>query len=148
VNTETGEVAQCETIVTEITDANFKKLWVSHILEALDELGGAKLKFLFWLIDAADKQNRIIGSYRMLAEASGVSTPTVARLMGKLLKSDVLRREAQSVHRLNPNVAFAGTNQQRMNVLIRYRNIDNRQADLPLDDAMPLQDRWAGDAAE
>jgi DNA-binding transcriptional ArsR family regulator len=135
VNSGTGEVAEVHTIVSERTDLNFQKLWVGHILEAIDELGGAKLKFVFWLFDAIDNENRLIGSYRQLSEWSGVSIATVSRLMKKLKDADLLKKEAASVHRMNPDVVFRGDAKRRMNVLIKYRSIDDRQSELPIDDA-------------
>lgn len=136
-NLGTGEVTKTQTLIAEQTDANFKKIWLTHILDAIDDVGGARLKFLFWLMDNADRQNRIIGTYRAMAEDADVGVATVARLMVKLVKCDIIRKEAQSVHRLNPDIVFQGNSKTRMDVLIRYRNIRSDQPELPLDEAMP-----------
>lgn len=124
VDVSTGEVFNAEVIVKDIGDANFKKIWIGHILEAIEEIGNAKMVVLFWLMDHADHNNRIYGTVRSIAEDTKVSTATVARLMRVLQESNVIKREFNGVWQLNPEVVFKGTHNRRMDVLIRYRGKD------------------------
>ena len=68
---------------------------------------------------------------RQIAERSGVGEATVKRLMAALRKADVVRLEYGGRWILNPAVAFKGGHSRRMNVLIRYKAME--QQELPLD---------------
>lgn len=109
-------------------DANFHKVWMHHILELVDEVGNQKMRVLLWMLSKADSQNQVLASYSEIAESVGCSRRTVATLMVKLQDANVVTMARRSLWRLNPDVIFKGTGEQRMNVLIKYR--DERQADL------------------
>ena len=50
INQRTGEIIEAQTLTKEVkgdVDVGFEKLWVGHILEAVDEVGNAKMKVLF-----------------------------------------------------------------------------------------------------
>ena len=82
------------------------------------------MKFVFWLLDNADRQNRIIGSVAQLAEKSGISFATVGRLLPVLKKADVIRLISPSVYMLNPDIVAAVTSNRRGNLLVQYKALD------------------------
>lgn len=49
INQQTGEIIEAQTIAREVkeVDIGFEKLWIGHILEAIEEVGNAKVKVLF-----------------------------------------------------------------------------------------------------
>ena len=50
INQRTGEIIEAQTLTKKVkgdVDVGFEKLWVGHILEAVDEVGNAKMKVLF-----------------------------------------------------------------------------------------------------
>jgi DNA-binding transcriptional ArsR family regulator len=144
VNQQTGEIIETQTISKEIKDVDigFDKLWVGHILEAIEEVGNAKVRVLFWLLKNKDQGNIVKGTVRQIAERCEVGEATVKRLMSALRKADVVRLEYGGRWALNPGVIFKGGHGKRMNVLLRYQSMD--QQELPLEDA-PVQEpqRWA-----
>ena len=132
INRETGEIIEAETITRETTDSGFQKIWLMHILEAIEEVGNAKIQVLFWMLKSADVNNRVHGTYEEIAKGSKVSVSTVARLMTTLQKCDIVRREYGGVWLLNPAIVFKGHHKKRMDVLIRYH--EPKQLELPFEE--------------
>lgn len=128
IDADTGEIIEAQTITKTAGDAGFHKIWLHHILEAVDEVGNAKMRVLMWLLMHADSQNRIMCTYKEIMAATGVSVRTVAALMGKLRDASVIVEVRKSVWRLNPDVVFKGSHDRRMAVLIKYR--DESQGDM------------------
>lgn len=135
INQRTGEIMETQTLTKELraneVDIGFEKLWIGHILDAVEEVGNAKMKVLFWLIRNKDKSNMVRGSITEIAEKTGVGRATVARLMASLRKANVVRLEYGGRWMLNPAVVFKGSHERRMNVLIRYKAME--QQELPLE---------------
>lgn len=134
INQRTGEIIEAQTLTKDLrgdVDVGFEKLWVAHILDAVDEVGNAKMKVLFWLIRNKDRSNMIYGGISDIAKKTGIGRATVARLMSALRKANVIRLEYGGRWMLNPAVVFKGGHSRRMNVLIRYKSMD--QQELPLD---------------
>ena len=134
INQRTGEIIEAQTLTKEVkgdVDVGFEKLWVGHILEAVDEVGNAKMKVLFWLIRNKDRGNMVRATLDDIAAKTGSSRSTVARLMASLRKANVVRLEHGGRWMLNPAVVFKGGHSRRMNVLIRYQAME--QQELPLE---------------
>ena len=127
-NLDTGEIIDTQTVTKSVGDGGFHKVWLSEILELVEEVGNAKMKVLLWLLAHADGQNQVWATWAEIAKATSVSPKTVQRLMVALKGANVITETRRSVWRLNPQVIFKGDHQKRMNVLIQYR--DERQADL------------------
>lgn len=121
VDLETGEEFNAQTIVKSIGDNDFKKLFLSEIIEKIEGFTNAKMKFMFWFLENADKQNRIIGTYEQLSEKTGISYPTISRVIPLLKKSDIIRCISPSVYMLNPDLVAAVTSTSRANLLIKYK---------------------------
>lgn len=125
IDRETGEAIEVQQIVRS-GDSDFHKIWLSHILDAVDEVGNKKMKILMYLMSKVDYQNRFVGTYKMIADEVGCHKKTVGELMTTLLKQDIITKPQQGVIRLNPEMMFKGSKQNRMNVLIQYRNESNQ----------------------
>lgn len=123
VNETTGEVVEMNVVETISSDFNFEKIWLSHLLQALDCLGSKKVKVVSWLLENKDHKNVIIATQRKIAAESDTSLKTVAEVMKVLLTADVIRMEQQGVYLLNPEVIFKGDKCKRMNVLIKYNKL-------------------------
>lgn len=133
INEQTGEVIETQTLSKEVKDVDigFEKLWIGHIMDAIDEVGNAKIRVLFWLLHHRDKNNLVHGTVTQIAEETGAGRATVGRLMSALRKANVIRLEYGGIWRLNPSVIFKGTRAKRMNVLIRYKTLD--EPELPIE---------------
>lgn len=130
IDADTGEIIQTQVVERTVAgDVGFHKIWLHHILELVEEVGNAKMRVLLWLLDRADGQNQVQATVREIAKGAGVGVATVERLMRALIGADVITRPYRyGPWRLNPEVIFKGNHQQRMNVLIKYR--DEKQGDL------------------
>lgn len=134
INQRTGEIIETQELRKEVkgdVDVGFEKFWIGHILEAIDEVGNAKVKVLFWLIRNKDKGNMVHAGINEIAAKTGVGRATVARLMSALRKANVVRLEYGGRWMLNPALVFKGGHNRRMNVLIRYQAME--QKELPLE---------------
>jgi len=121
VDHETGELKKFQVIdIKEKTDANFHKIWLSHILAAFDELGNQKLKVLTYLLENMNKENIIIGTQRVLADKIGVSNQTLSVTLKILREGDIIATPQSGVIRFNPSVIFKGYHSTRMNILYKY----------------------------
>jgi DNA-binding transcriptional ArsR family regulator len=141
INQRTGEIIEAQTLskaVKSDVDVGFHKLWIGHILETIEEVGNAKVKVLFWLMRNMDKGNMIRATVRQIAERAEVGEATVKRLMAALRKADVVRLEYGGRWILNPAVVFKGGHDRRMNVLIRYRVME--QQELPVETVQAGED--------
>lgn len=127
VDLETGEQFEAQTIVKTIGDKDFKKMFIGAVLDKLDGFSSAKLKFILWILENADKQNRIIGTYEQLSIQSGISYPTVARLVPILRDSDILRVMSPSVYMINPDLVASVSSNTRSNLLVKYKSIESQQ---------------------
>lgn len=119
LNQATGELIDCNVVQLEERDHNFHKIWLAHILSALSEIGGAKIKVLCYLLDSKDYSNNITQTVREIAEKTGCSPNTVTATLIALKDADVITRKT-GVIKLNPNVIFKGSYGGRMNILLEY----------------------------
>lgn len=122
INKDTGEINTMQVVSIEERDANFHKIWLEHIIHSLDIIGNKKVKFAFWLLNNMNSENQITMTIRQMAEKSNTSLDTVARTIKALMESDFLIRINIGVYQINPNVIFKGGKENRLNILIQYRN--------------------------
>jgi DNA-binding transcriptional ArsR family regulator len=125
---ESGEIIETQVVDKAVGDVGFHKVWLSEILDLVNEVGNAKMKVLLWLLTHADNDNRIFTTWNEIAEDTGVSIRTISALMAALKAANVASEIRRSVWRLNPDVIFQGDRAKRMSVMIRYRS--EKQADL------------------
>jgi len=146
INQRTGEIIEAQTLSKEVTgdvDIGFEKLWVGHILDAVQEVGNAKMQVLFWLIRNKDRNNMVRATLDDIAAKTGVSRRTVASLMTALRKANVVQLEYGGRWMLNPAVVFKGGHSRRMNVLIRYKAMEQQELPLEVPQQQPETERMA-----
>lgn len=122
IRQSTGEIEEMQVMKIEERDANFHKLWLGHILQSIDLIGNQKTKLAFWILDNLDKENKIIMTYRQIADKSRISYQTVYRTMNTLLESNFLVKINSGAYRVNPDILFKGGKSDRLNVLLQYHN--------------------------
>ncbi|WP_201475971.1 replication/maintenance protein RepL, partial [Escherichia coli] len=96
----TGEVSDFQVINIEERDANFHKIWLSNVIQSLDLIGNQKIRFAFWLMDQANKDNEITLTLRQMSELSKISLETVRLTVKSLIESDFLRRKNMGVYQI------------------------------------------------
>lgn len=121
IDPTTGILSDFQVINIEERDANFHKIWLSNVIQSLDLIGNQKIRFAFWLMDQANKDNEITLTLRQMSELSKISLETVRLTIKSLIESDFLRKKNMGVYQINPNSIFKGGNGERLNVLISYK---------------------------
>jgi predicted transcriptional regulator len=121
INSETGEIQTFEVVSLEDRDFNFDKIWIAHILSAIDEISNAKIKVLFYLFSLKRNphDNIIAITIDEICKGSLVSKPTVIKSLKILEKHDIIKRKTGRIM-INPDILFKGGNKHRMNVLLQY----------------------------
>lgn len=120
IDQETGEMNEVQVIDIEERDANFHKIWLSHILNSIDLIGNQKTKLAFWILDNIDSENQLIMTQRKIAKNSGISLYTVSETLKVLMDSNFLQKINSGAYRVNPNVLWKGGKSARMNILFKY----------------------------
>lgn len=119
----TGELVDMNVVRMEDTDFNFEKIWLGHILQALDCMGSKKIKVVTWLLDNKNFENTIIATQRDISIQCQVSLPIVTETLKILQKGDILKMKQNGVYMLNPNVIFKGDKNKRLNILLMYNRL-------------------------
>lgn len=127
INQSTGEAHEMQVMSIEERDANFHKLWLGHIVEALDMLGSKKLKIVTYIMQNLNSENLFIMTYRKLEKTLGVSRPTIVETFKSLQEANFLKRVQNGVYQVNPDVIFKGGKSKRLNVLIQYQNLEDEE---------------------
>lgn len=108
-------------------DFNFEKLWLAHILDALEAVGNKKIKVMNTLLELKNSENLIISTQRRLAVEAGVSLNTVNETLNILIDSDFLRRKQSGVYQINPDILFKGGNKKRLSILLEYNRLGDEK---------------------
>lgn len=111
----------------EEKDCNFEKIWLGHIVEAIDEIGSKKIDVLMYLFRNRNSDNIVICTNRQLADAVGVSYDTAATTLAALVRHNIIKRGVGHIV-INPDVIFKGAYGKRMNILLSYRQKDDPPA--------------------
>ena len=145
INQATGEAQEFQVIDIEDRDADFSKLWIAHVLDAVEQLGNAKMRVMMHIIAKRDPtSNNLIATAQEIADAVGVSEKTVRETIKALVEAKIVtrRKGINGVLLLNPEVIFKGSRAGRLNVLYRYR--EWKQATLPgFEDAEQIEQQEA-----
>lgn len=123
INADTGEAEEMQVMTIEDRDFNFAKIWIGHIVSALEAIGNQKIKVITYLMENITTENFILETQRSIAKQCGVSLETVRQTMKALQEADIVRMKSHGVYMLNPNCMFKGKHKQRMNVLIKYQKL-------------------------
>lgn len=120
VDPETGEVVTVKQIVQRSKDANFEKVWLMHLLDAINEVTTRKFDVMRYFIEHKNNQNMVIANQQEIADDLGAAIKTVSEAVQILKKKDFMSMVKPGVYRLNPNHIFKGGHGQRMDVLRTY----------------------------
>jgi len=127
IDVETGEVRELHEVSIEDADFNFEKVWLTHLAHAIDLISNQKIKVLVTLWKLKDYNNKITISQTDLAKKAGVSYQTVNITIRSLVDANILQMLYPSVYRINPQVVFKGSHNQRMAVLLDYKLSETTQ---------------------
>src|SRR5699024_6637877 len=120
IDARTVEKETIQVTNNEERDANFHKIWLGHMIENLDMIGNHKIRVAMFIMENIKKENKLIMTYRVIAEKTNTSLQTVSETMKALQESNLLSKIRNGYYRVNPDVIFKGGRNDRMNVLLRY----------------------------
>lgn len=104
-------------------DFNFQKIWVHHLLSALDAIGNQKVKILMWLIDNKNNENIVIATQQRIAEETKCVRQTVASTLQLLVDAGAMTLIHPAVYQLNPDLIFKGQSEDRATILLEYEAV-------------------------
>ena len=128
INQETGEII--ETVVIEKNveqDFNFHKVWIIDIMNIIGEMGNKKIKIIEYILDKMNKDNIVYFTYSKLEKEVCVSRPVIVNTIKGLIEKNFMKRIQTGVYQVNPNLVVKGSTGKRINLLIQYKNIDNKE---------------------
>jgi hypothetical protein len=120
IDRETGEVIKANVTTIEERDANFHKIWLTHIIHALDLAGNVKVKLITFILKNLDKENKLVMTQRQIAENSGFSLGTTVATLKLLKDADFITKINTGAYRIHPDKIWKGGSEERMNVLLQY----------------------------
>ena len=128
MDTKTGELIPVQEISVEERDFNFHKVWLSHLIQSLDEISNQKQRLAYWIIDNLDRENKLTMTQRQIAAQSGLSYQTVNRTMSLLKESGFLVQITIGAYMVNPAIVWKGTHNARMGILYDYSKYVSEQS--------------------
>src|SRR5699024_3104195 len=78
------------------------------------------IRDVMFIIENNNKENKLIITYRVIAEKTNTSLQNVSETMKALQESNLLSKIRNGYYRVKPDVIFKGGRNDRMNVLLRY----------------------------
>ena len=122
IDPKTGEIYPMQVNVVEDRDFNFHKLWLKNFINSLDNITNQRLKLAFWIIDHLDRENKLIATQRKMAKDTGMSLNTVSVTMKALQEGNppFLMQMQSGVYKVNPNIIFKGSHNNRMGICYEY----------------------------
>jgi hypothetical protein len=122
INPKTGEIDKVPRLEMRSVDFNFNKIWLGHLLDAMEVIGNKKIQIMSWLLENRnEKDNHIYATHRMIAEETKSSLPTVTETLTIMQDQNVLMKHRNGVYQLNPDLVFMGENEDRMDIMMSYK---------------------------
>lgn len=122
INFETGVIEDIKVSIDQEVDVRFYKIWLDNLMPALCELGDKGIRFCFWLLKAANKQNQVHLTMKVMRIKSKCSLSTVQRSLKVMTKHNIIYRETKFTI-INPDVLFQGSHANRMQVKFEYQQL-------------------------
>ncbi|NCP67957.1 helix-turn-helix domain-containing protein [bacterium] len=105
----------------EEADINFDKIWLSSVMEALEQVGNKKIKVANYILSQRDKNtNYLIQTQREIAEKCGVSLQTVSSTLKALEQANLVVGKS-GIYQVNPDRIARGKHNKRMAILRIYQ---------------------------
>ena len=125
IDKKTGELKAVQHYEIKDVDINWNKVWLGHLLDALEMVGNKKMQVVSWLLENRDKKtNEVIATQQEIIEATGLSKKTIAETFKALQEAGVLSKIRNGRWQLSPNFIWQGDNENRMDILFTYTRED------------------------
>ena len=106
-------------------DVNFHKVWIFNLEEYLKNSNSSLGKtILFKLFSEMDKHNKINSTLKQLSCKFQITELSIKCAFAEFKQYDLLRNVRNGVYMLNPDVAFAGSGENRLIALKIYDSLN------------------------
>jgi len=128
INQTTGEIKEMVVIDKYVEqDFNFHKIWLTDLLNIIEIIGTKKLKIVKYILNKMNtKDNTIYFTQRGLSKELGISLQTINDTIKILIETNFMKKVQNGVYQINPDIIIKGNSGKRVNLLIQYKNIDNK----------------------
>lgn len=118
---ETGEVIEVDQITKRaIGQKQFWKVYLMDFLAILGIIDSKQLDVLIYILENTTSANNVfLGTYRIIAEKTGISLDTVRRTMVKLQKQGFILKIQNGAYQVSPNIMMKG-NEHKKQMLLNY----------------------------
>lgn len=127
INPKTGELEKIPVYEIKEYDVNFEKIWLGHLLIAIDCLGGKKKEVIKWILANRNVDNQIVATVSYIQEECNVSRQTVVSVMKAMQDANLLHKIRNGLYSLDADFIFAGKHEDRMNIMFTYEKIKNKK---------------------
>lgn len=124
LDVETGE----HILVDQITKRIYgqKAFWKCYLMDFLSILGIFDSRqcdvFIYIVENTNPSTNLFIGTYRKIADDTGASSTTIAKIMKKLVEHGFIKKVQNGLWFVNPNVLMKGNDGKRQMLLSYYES--------------------------
>lgn len=122
IDKETGEVKEVVEITKEVGRNGFNITYFSFLAQALDLIGGKKIKVLNYILENMDSNNILYISNRKLAEKCEVSLFTVSKTLKTLRDADLISTQTNLII-VNPKLLHQGDINKEKAIMVRFKEI-------------------------
>lgn len=118
INDRTGEAVPVDMFIEKIPKDYWERAYAKVLAEYIGVAGTATNTVLAWLVTNKDSNNRIVGTFALIAKECSTTVPTVSTLFQKLYKRKLLKKVQNGVYMLSPSLLRHG-NQNKGAVLFK-----------------------------
>lgn len=127
VDPKTGEMRNVQKYEIKDVDINWNKVWLGHLLDALEMVGNKKMQVVSWLLENRDKKtNEVIATQQEIIDSTGLSKKTIAETFKALQEAEVLIKIRNGRWQLSPNFIWNGDSENRMDILFSYQKEEEK----------------------
>ena len=124
VDSNTGEIVPVLKVNKKFYgNTGFDKCFVKEMLAAYDVIQNKQVAVVTHIYNNMSRaDNMFVGTYKKIAQAVGVSEPTIASIMKKLQEINIIRKVQNGVWQINPQVVVRGSETKRKALIMMYEN--------------------------
>ena len=124
VDQETGELILVDQITKRVYGSkNFIKCYLMDFLTVLGIMESKQLDVFIFIVENTNlATNLFLGTYDQIAKKTGVSRPTIARILKKLQEHNFIKKVQTGAYLVNPNILVKGNDSKRQILLNYYEN--------------------------
>nr|CDL67197.1 unnamed protein product [uncultured bacterium] len=123
IDKDTGEIFEADQIIKRFYGQ--KQFWKVYLMDFLSILGIFDSKqldvFIYILENTEPANNTFIGTYDKIEKNTGVSRPTIAKIIKKLQEHKFINKIQNGVWQVNPRIMMKGS-EFKKSLIINYYN--------------------------